>query len=89
MHFTSKDRIFTCFLFSGVGKLINLGLSYCRANKFLGSVVDTAEQLVGGVVDTCEKFYVFWLFVPTTPGKNVIAGVNDTADKFFTDVKLY
>jgi hypothetical protein len=28
MHFISKDRIFAYFLFSGVGKLIQAGLSY-------------------------------------------------------------
>jgi hypothetical protein len=80
VHFTSEDRIFACFLVSGVGKLIKAGLSYCRCqrhhttNKFIGSVVDTAEQLVSGVVDTGEKFYVFWLF---------LTGINDTGEKCY------
>ncbi len=66
MHFTFKDKIFACFLFSGVDKLIKAGRQDCltagvndTANKFIGSVVDTAEQLVGGVVDTGEIFLCF------------------------------
>jgi hypothetical protein len=37
------------------------------------------------------NFRLFGYFRPvsTTPGKNVIGGVNDTSDKFFTGDELY
>jgi hypothetical protein len=40
-------------------------------------------MFISGVVDTGDKFLVFWLFMTgiNDTGKNVIAGVFDTADK--------
>jgi hypothetical protein len=66
-----KDWIFAYFSFLGVDKLILAWLSK--------SPVSLTPAI------NFRLFGYFWL-VSTTPGKNVIAGVDDTGDKLYPSV---
>ncbi len=87
VHFTPKDWIFAYFYFLGVGKLILAGLFNCRCRWHRRMIYRRCRWHRWTVFRRCRLQRRKILgFLVISRWQGLIAGVNDTGDKFFAGV---